>query len=123
MWYNEYNNREKERSKAMTKAQRARARRRAQRVKDIRDFVVGCVGIGSLLLVAGICGHIETHYTRDAVVTSVEAEVVVVDDGCGHEWAFLGDGYKVGDEVQLYMYTNGTDTVVEDDEIDDVRLR
>ena len=64
----------------------------------------------------------ETHYTRqDCVVVSYVEDVVTVEDTCGYTWDFIGDGYEVGDVVDLKMYTNHTDSTIYDDVIEDVK--
>lgn len=64
----------------------------------------------------------ETHYTRhDCEVVSYVKDVVTVEDTCGYTWDFIGDGYEVGDVVDLKMYTNHTDSTIYDDVIEDVK--
>ena len=48
-------------------------------------------------------------------------DVVTVEDTCGYTWDFIGDGYEVGDVVDLKMYTNHTDSTIYDDVIEDVK--
>lgn len=65
---------------------------------------------------------IDTHYTRhDCEVIGYTEDVVTVEDSCGYQWQFIGEGYEVGDTVDLKMYTNHTDNYIYDDEIIEVK--
>ena len=65
---------------------------------------------------------IDTHYTRkDCVVVGYVEDVVTVEDSCGYEWQYIGEGYEIGDVVDLVMYTNHTDNYIYDDEIVEVK--
>lgn len=76
------------------------------------------IGLATMLILAGtviVCGHIETHYTREAVVVACENEIVSFYDG---EYIWEAEGTAtVGKNVRLNMYTNLTDNTVLDDEI------
>lgn len=80
--------------------------------------------IGTFAFLGVFCwaGNLETHYSRQAVVTSVKENEIVVLDNSDHVWAFEGDGYKVGDKVTLKMFTNYTDDNIYDDEIISVKM-
>lgn len=85
----------------------------------VLDTVAAVVFLVVLITVSCIVGYVETHYTKKATVVEVNEttnEVVVVDT-IGHEWAFEGTGYTVGDKVTMTMYTNHTDSIITDDEI------
>lgn len=83
----------------------------------IARVVKTIIGIFAFLGVFCWAGNLETHYTRQAVVTSIEEDEIVVLDNSDHVWTFEGDGYKVGDKVILKMFTNYTDDNIYDDEI------
>lgn len=92
--------------------------------KRILTVVAVVVALVALVLVTGIVGYIETHYTREAKVIELESDsVIVVEDATGNVWAFDGEGYAVGDEVAMKMHTNGTDSIITDDVIENVKLR
>ena len=95
------------------------AKKRAHR----RDMFVGCVGMLIIIVLFCLCSYIETHYYRDAKVTSVSGQLVTVEDKCGYVWEFYADGYRAGDEVRMLMDTNCTDNNIYDDEIITVKLR
>lgn len=102
----------------MTKAQRREAHKRQER----RETVFACIVLVVFLLLVGRVGYWETHYNRDGVVVSVENQLVSVEDKIGMVWEFYGDGYRVGDKVVMLMDNAGTDSVVTDDMIDDVKV-
>lgn len=92
--------------------------------RNIATVVVVIIGLIALILISGIVGYYETHYTREARVIDLESDsVVVVEDTTGNVWAFEGEGFTVGDEVKMTMATHGTDSNIVDDEIVNVRLR
>lgn len=72
------------------------------------------------IVVISLMGTIEATYTREAVVTNVDCIEVTVEDEQGHRWSFIGDEYKVGQEITLVMNDNHT-SIITDDEIVDVK--
>ena len=72
------------------------------------------------IVVVGLMGMIETTYTRDVVVTDVDCIEVTVEDKQGHRWSFIGDEYKVGQEITVVMNDNHT-SIITDDRIVDVK--
>lgn len=99
---------------------------KAQTRKGVTNMIAKVVrtiiGIVAFLSVLGWAGNLETHYSRQAVITAVKGNEVVVLDNTDNVWAFKGDGYKVGDEVTLKMFTNYTDDNIYDDEIVSVKV-
>lgn len=67
------------------------------------------------------CGHhLEHHYTREQCeVLEVNEELVTVRDRAGYEWDFYSEknDLRVGEVVDLKMYTNLTHEDVFDDEV------
>lgn len=74
----------------------------------------------AIIMVIGLMGMIETTYTRDVVVTDVDCIEVTVEDRQGHRWSFIGDEYKVGQEITVVMNDNHT-SIITDDRIVDVK--
>ena len=78
--------------------------------------------VGLLILVLLIfCSYVESFYTRKGTVKYTIDDLVVVEDECGYEWEFYGDGYIQGDEVLMLMDNNHTDLIIEDDVITHVK--
>lgn len=88
-----------------------------------RDFVK-VILITILAIVAFlIVGHIESHYTTMAVVTYINSNgYVTAVDKNGEVWAFYGDNFSNGDEVKLKMFTNGTDSIYDDEVVKAVKV-
>ena len=90
-------------------------------IEKIKEFVLGmfiiCLMIGALL----IGSYIDTHYTREATVVDVMSDEIVVVDEFGDEWSFIGDGYKVNDNVTLVIHNNTTMNTIVDDKIVGIR--
>lgn len=88
-------------------------------LSTIRDVAIVVI---VFVLLPGICGNLETHYTREATVICVNEDEVIVNDKTGNEWAFYGTGYTEGDTVKMKMFTNYTDSNIYDDEIVNVKI-
>jgi hypothetical protein len=68
-----------------------------------------------IVLMFAVCGYVQTHYSKNMVVTSVTDTDVTIEDKQGNIFAFYGDGYNVGDAVKVRFDTNGTDNTITDD--------
>lgn len=91
---------------------------------EVVSFICGCVMFCFLFIVLpGIAGYYEHHYTREAEVIGVCGDLVRVEDNCGFEWEFYGEGYEVGQKVEMKMFTNFTHEKISDDEIKEVEIR
>ena len=63
------------------------------------------------------------HYYKKAEVVEIEGDVIVVEDENGYLWEFYGDDYKIGQQVEMKMFTNYTHNIIFDDEIKKVEIR
>ena len=90
-------------------------------VKEIKEFISGMFIVGSIMGALLIGGYIDTHYTREATVVDVMSDEVVVIDKFGDEWSFIGNGYKVNDNVTLVIHNNTTMNTIADDKIIDIK--
>lgn len=93
--------------------------------RRMKDLVTMLMLVAVFTGMLGACGYIETHYTReDCVVTSVDDNVVEVEDQCGYVWCYEveDEAPSVGTHVDLKMHTNNTDNNIYDDMILDVTL-
>lgn len=89
----------------------------------IKDMILVVIGMALFLVVMGIVGYTETHYTMKGEIVSIRnGNEVTVDTEDGHKWAFFGSGYSVNDTVEVTMWNGGTDLEKEDDEIQKVRI-
>ena len=78
-----------------------------------------------LVMVAclAVAGRVESHDKRDAIIVSCETETIIAKDTTGNVWAFEGEGYEEGDEVTLIIFNNNTDSIIEDDIVEDVKTK
>lgn len=90
-------------------------------VKEIKELVLGISIVGLLVGALFIGGYIDTHYIREAIIIDIVSDEVVVVDEFGNEWSYIGDGYKVNDNVTLVIYNNATMNTTVDDEIIDIK--
>ena len=83
-----------------------------------------------ILMVALIFGmfamasHYEHHYTiRNCRVTEVTAEGCMIVDNRGEGWFIEGEGYEIGQIVDLKMFDNNTEDTSFDDVIKKVVVK
>jgi predicted small metal-binding protein len=66
--------------------------------------------------------NFENNYTRkDCEVVEINVNIITVEDGCGYLWDFEGEGYELGQRVDLKMHTNHTANSIADDYIKEVK--
>lgn len=68
----------------------------------------------AVAVIASVMSHAQTYVRKDCEVVSTRNGIVAVEDTCGYTWLFAGDGYKVGDVVNVKMVTHGTDDPKDD---------
>lgn len=68
------------------------------------------------IILPGLAGMIESHYSNTAIVTEINADEILIEDTTGNIWGFFGEGYIVGDKVNVVWNDKHTETR-EDDEI------
>lgn len=88
--------------------------------KKIRETIAMVLIVVVFMGMLGVCGYVETHYTRkDCVVVETEGQLVTVEDKVGYVWCYEaeGDVPTVGTVVDVHMYTAHTDSYIYDDEI------
>ena len=68
----------------------------------------------SLFLVIGVSNTLESTYTREGVVVSVDHNTVTVQDAKGYQWDFEGTGYTLNQEITMVMNDNHTSTIFDD---------
>lgn len=69
------------------------------------------------IILPGIAGWFDTHYTMNCEVDNVDGEVITVIDQTGNLWDFCGDDFHRGDRVKVTFFNNTTDSTRYDDEI------
>lgn len=91
------------------------------------EMLLGTVAIFLIMIVGpAIVGHIETHYTRkDCVVVNIVDDEVIVKDKGDRLWSFYiteDSELEVNDIIDVKMFTNYTDSIIDDDEIVDIKI-
>ena len=65
--------------------------------------------------------NFENNYTRkDCKVVEINGNIITVEDNCGYLWDFEGEGYELGQKVDLKMHTTHTINTIIDDYIKSV---
>ena len=89
----------------------------------IRAFLSTLAMLGCCVIVLGIAGYVDTHYSTVAEVYSVEDNSILLVDGAGYVWEITDrPELHKGDMVKVKYFNNTTDYTREDDEILDVIL-
>lgn len=90
-----------------------------------RFYLQGLALIISFIALMCVVSVIDTRYTREARVDSIEGNVITFEDENGNFWEWEKEEnekeYKVKERVILKMDTKGTDRVIEDDVIRGVK--
>ena len=88
----------------------------------IRTIIKRTMMMITIIILLYLLSYIEAHYTRDAVVDSIEDNVVTFIDTCGYTWETTDvDNIVEGQTVVLKMHTNHTDSIISDDIIVDIK--
>lgn len=83
-------------------------------MKTIRDMVIVFV---PMIFVLGIVGYTESHYSTRGTIVEVDGMETTIEDRSGNLWIIENDNFKVGDNVEVNFFNNGTDYDRTDDEI------
>lgn len=83
----------------------------------MKNTIAGILAIILFLIIPGVAGYTDTHYTMTCKVIEIRGERVTVEDKTKNVWEFFGDGFAKGDEIKVTFYNNTTDSTRMDDEI------
>lgn len=84
-----------------------------QHLKEIAILALCGINLGTII---GLTVKQNNYYPTDGIVTSVEADTVVVQDFNGNKWEFIGaDDWQVGDICAMIMDSKGTDKIFDDE--------
>ena len=72
------------------------------------------IAFATFAVIASVMSHAQMYTRNNCEVVSVRNGIVTIDDGRGYTYGFYGDGYKVGEHINLKMKTNGTDNPIDD---------
>lgn len=75
-----------------------------------------------LVLLMGIVGHIETHYTMKCKVIEIENNIVTLEDPAGYCWEVENETLYLDETYTVTFFTNGTDNTRLDDEIKKISI-
>ena len=92
----------------------------------MKKTIITTIAIITIIIVLITCGLCivknvskTNAYTRSAEGTIIEVtgEVVAVETADGHVWEFEGEGFEVGQTVDVVFSNNGSPNCVKDDMI------
>ena len=89
----------------------------------IRALLSTLAVLGCCVIVLGIAGYFDTHYSTVAEVYSIEDDSILLVDGAGYIWEVTDrPELNKGDMVEVKFFNNCSDYTREDDEIIKVTL-
>lgn len=88
----------------------------------MKKFVIGLLVVIGVIGCISVLNTMESTYTRNGEVISVNGEVVTVEDKSGFLWELKTDELKEGQSVCLTMNDNHTDSIIKDDIIVDYKI-
>lgn len=91
-------------------------------IKKIISFILGMAFGLVLLILLGIAGHIETHYTMECEVVKVDGDIITLEDECGYLWEVENQPLKLHQTCKVTFFIGNTDSAREDDEIVKIRV-
>ena len=81
----------------------------------MRKYIKYTVIILLIILAIGLVGKAESTYTRTVTVVNIQDNEGVVKDYQGNYWSFVGEGYKINDQLTVVMTDNHTSTIADDE--------
>lgn len=78
------------------------------------------VAIIIIIVMPGICDHVETHYIKtDCTIVEITDTYVIAEEKDGTQWSLYIDNtdLQIGDKVNLKMYNSHTDYDWRDDKV------
>lgn len=90
--------------------------------KTVRTLAMMVIILSMFIVLMLSCSWYATHYTRHGMVIESKDNIITIVDSANYKWSIVNDdNYCVGDWVEMLMYTNSTDSNVDDDEIENIK--
>jgi hypothetical protein len=70
-----------------------------------------------------ICCYVTNHYHKLGTVVTVDEDSILIEDTDGEVWEICGDDFKIGDNVEMTMFTNLTKNNFYDDVVEKVKIK
>lgn len=74
-----------------------------------------------MITMYAIVSYIDTHYTREAIVTNVEQSLVTATDDDDNVWQFKATNIHKGQHIKMIMDNNHT-IINDDDKVVNVKI-
>lgn len=81
----------------------------------VKKIILTTIIIIAFILTVSLFNTLESRYTRDVTVKSIEGMVVTVEDKQGYIWQLKGDNYKIGQHITIVMNDNHTSNIFDDE--------
>ena len=81
----------------------------------MRKYIKYTVIILLIILAIGLVGRAESTYARTVTVVNTQDNEVIVKDYQGNYWSFVGEGYKINEQLTVVMSDNHTSTISDDE--------
>lgn len=88
---------------------------RKNAVQRIKDFFLGMMVMGLVIVGMGWTGYMESTYSVDGLVIDKDADEWIIEDSRGHIWSYENNFLIKGDEVKITFFDNHTDNITDDE--------
>lgn len=83
-------------------------------MKKILNGMLGMLIIVGFVVLVGIAGYIETHYTMECEVVKIEGNVITLEDKVGYLWEVEDENLEMNKTYKVEFSTNDTTNRIDD---------
>lgn len=83
-------------------------------MKKILNGMLGMLVIVGFVVLLGIAGYIETHYTMECEVVKIEGNVITLEDKVGYLWEVEDENLEMNKIYKVEFSTNDTTNRTDD---------
>ncbi len=77
-------------------------------MRKILNGMLGMLVIVGFVVLVGIAGYIETHYTMECEVVKIEGNVITLEDKVGYLWEVEDENLEMNKTYKVEFSTNDT---------------
>ena len=79
--------------------------------------------LAAFIIILMFCSYVDSFYVKNAIVTDVKKETVILTDTQGFQWEYSKGNFTKGDKVKLTIHNNNTGNNICDDIIKKIKKR
>lgn len=90
--------------------------KRRENKTTVFEKLLFVIGFAVVVMLFGIVGYIENHYTMECSVVKVTDDEVILEDTAGYRWAIDNNGqYNISETYTVTFDTHTTDNRLDDE--------